>query len=255
MHKAQSACTRHKMHKAQNADLTQMVVEIDDESLKEELETCRHFLVDSEMESRRHWVFNFVMGVLDEHSLSQKLDTVFKKLNCEAKLKAAFGFAFKNIEYGTCRYYYVHENNTLMERSKFVATKEDLVEIKNVLGNNGVIVVCHKVRANTKWKFYNFPAFTVFAALLREVPMGCNDAVLQEPLSKNHTVNCLSYEENTKKLLNDNLCLFRALVLHSHRNGGLEEETTLNWTDSSLKNWRKLIKQVFKVFVWMIFHL
>ena len=56
--------------------------------------------------------------------------------------------------------------------------------------------------------------------------MGCKDAVLPESLLKNHTVNCLTYEQNTKKPYKDNLCLFRALVLHLHGNERLEEETS-----------------------------
>ena len=65
----------------------------------------------------------------------------------------------------------------------------------------------------------------VFAALLKVVPMGCKDAVLPEPLLKNHTINCLIFEENTGQPYNDNLCLFRALVLHLHGTQRMEEET------------------------------
>ena len=55
--------------------------------------------------------------------------------------------------------------------------------------------------------------------------MGCKDAVLPEPLLKNHIINCLTFEENTRQPNNDNLCLFRALVLHLHGTQRLEEET------------------------------
>ena len=67
---------------------------------------------------------------------------------------------------------------------------------------------------------------TVFAALLKDVPMGCKKAVLPKPLLKNHTINCLTFVENTTQPHNDNLCLFRALALHMHGNQRLEEETS-----------------------------
>ena len=67
---------------------------------------------------------------------------------------------------------------------------------------------------------------TVFAALLKDVPMGCKNAVLPEPLLKNHTINCLTFEENTRQPYNDNLCPFRALALQMHGNQRLEEETS-----------------------------
>ena len=56
--------------------------------------------------------------------------------------------------------------------------------------------------------------------------MGCKDAVLTESLLKNQTVNCLTFEKNTRKPFKDNLCLFRALAFHSHGNERLEEKTS-----------------------------
>ena len=56
--------------------------------------------------------------------------------------------------------------------------------------------------------------------------MGCKNAVLPEPLLKNHTINCLPFEENTGQPYNDNLCLFPALALHMHANQRPEEETS-----------------------------
>ena len=79
---------------------------------------------------------------------------------------------------------------------------------------------------NTKRRFYKLTNLTVFAVLLKDVPMGCKDAVLPEPLFRNGTNNCLTFEEKTRQPYNDNLCLFRALALHMHGNQHLEEETS-----------------------------
>ena len=79
---------------------------------------------------------------------------------------------------------------------------------------------------NTKWRFYKFTNLTVFAALLKDVPMGCKDAVLPEPLLKRCTINCLTFEENTRQPYNDNLCLFRALALYLYGNQRLEGQTS-----------------------------
>ena len=56
--------------------------------------------------------------------------------------------------------------------------------------------------------------------------MGCKDTVLPEPLLRNHNVNCLTFERNTRQPYNDNLCLFRALALPLHGNEKLEEFTS-----------------------------
>ena len=87
-------------------------------------------------------------------------------------------------------------------------------------------MISTRERANTKWKFYKLTKLTVFAALLKDVPMGCKDSVLPEPLLKNQNLNCLTFERNTKKPYNDNLCLFRAVSLYLFGNDRLEEETS-----------------------------
>ena len=56
--------------------------------------------------------------------------------------------------------------------------------------------------------------------------MGSKDGVLPEFLLTNPSINCLTYEENTKKTYKDNLCLFRALALHLHGNERFEEESS-----------------------------
>ena len=55
-------------------------------------------------------------------------------------------------------------------------------------------------RANTKWKFYKLTNLTVFAALLKDVPMGCKDSVLPEPLLENQILNCLTSENVQESL-------------------------------------------------------
>ena len=67
---------------------------------------------------------------------------------------------------------------------------------------------------------------TIFAALLKNAPMGCMDAVLPEPLLKKCTIKCLTFEDNTRQPDNDNFCIFCALALHLHGNQRLEEETS-----------------------------
>ena len=202
-----------------------VVGDVDDHSLREELRSCQHFLVDSEIERARHKVFNYAVEALNETVVNKKLDHFFNNLKSAAKVNLAFGFILKNIEDGGFRYFYAHENN-LLDRSKLVCTHDDLAKLKDFLNQTDVIEYCSQERMNPKWGFYKLTNLTVFAALLKDVPMGCKNAVLPEPLLKNHTINCLRFEENTRQLYNDNLCLFRALALHMYGNQRLEEETS-----------------------------
>ena len=201
-------------------------LEDDDADVKEKLQECQLFLVNYELEKGRHRVFNFAMSTFDISLDNKRLDLVFNGLKCAAKVNLAFGFVLKNVEDGSCRYFYAHENNTLMERSKLVCTPDDIINLKGKLQKMDIADLCTRERADTKWKFYKLTNLTVFVALLKDVPMGCKDSLLPELLLKNQNVNCLTFEKNTRKPYNDILCLFRAVALHLFGNERLEEKTS-----------------------------
>ena len=171
-------------------------------------------------------MFNFVVNNLTAQVIEEILDRVPDKLKCVAKLNLALGFFLKNIEDGKFRYFYAHENNTLLEQSTLVSNKDDMVKLKEILKKTDMIESCTKEGSNTKWRFFKLTNLTIFAALLRDIPMGCKDAVLPESLLRNPSINCFTYEQNTKKTYKDNLCLFTELALHLHGNEKLEEETS-----------------------------
>ena len=212
--------------RTRDVNLEHIVGDVEDHSFTEELRFCQQFLVDSELERARQKVFNYAVESLNETIVNEKLDHFFNNLKYAAKVDLAFGFILKNIEDGGFRFSYAHENNTLLERSKFVCTHEELAKLKDFPNKTDVIESCSRERMNTKWSFYKLRNLTVFADLLKDVPMGCKNAVLPEPLLKNHTINCLTFEENTRQPYNDNLVLFRAPALHMHGNQWLEEETS-----------------------------
>ena len=99
-----------------------------------------------------------------------------------------------------------------------------MAKLKEILKKTDVNESYTRERSNTKWRFFKLTNLTIFAALLRDLPMGCKDAILPEPHSKNHTVNCLTFEKNTRKPYNDNFCLLRALALNLHGNERRKQE-------------------------------
>ena len=213
-----------------NIGVEVIVGDVGDQSVREELVSCKHFLTDTEMENGRHRVFNFAMSSFDMCLLNDKLDYVFKELNCAAEVSLAFGVVLENIRSdGMCRYFYAHENITIMEREKLGCTQADMTNLIDRMQKMDIVDLCTREGAITKWKFYKLTNLTTFPLLLKDVPMGCKITVLLEPLLKNHNVNCFTFERNTLKPYNDNLCLFRALALHLHGNEKLEEETSKNF--------------------------
>ena len=130
-------------------DVVHIVGDVDDHKLREELRSCQHFLVDSEHERARHKVFNYAVETLNEPIVNEKLDHFFNNLKCAAKVNMAFGLILKNIEGGGFRYFYAHENNTLLDRSKLVRTRDDLAELKDFLNKSDVIEFCSRERMST----------------------------------------------------------------------------------------------------------
>ena len=84
-----------------------------------------------------------------------------------------------------------------------------------------------------------------FAALLKIVPTGCKDAVLQELLLRNCTINCLTSGKKTKQPQTDNLCLCWAFALKLQENHWLAEKNLEIFT-SSVKRMDGLSPNQFK---------
>ena len=144
---------------ANNIDVEDIVGDVDDQSLREEVESCTHVLTDTEMEIGRHRVFNFVMSSFDITLLNNKLDYVFKELKCAAKVNFAIGFVLMNIERGMCRYFYADENNTLKERHKLVCTQADMTNLKDRMQKMDIVDLFTREREREpkqSEKFTNF---------------------------------------------------------------------------------------------------
>ena len=94
------------------ADLNKILEnEEDTDQLRDELNACQHLLTDTEMENGRHKTFNFHFSNLDLNLVNEKLDQVFEKLDCAAKINIALRFVLRNIKTGDYLYFYAHKNN------------------------------------------------------------------------------------------------------------------------------------------------
>ena len=175
--------------RTRDVDVEDIVRDIDDHSLTDELRSGQLFLVDSELAKTRHKVFNYAVETLDETIVNEKLDLFFQQFEMCSKDEPGFWFHIESYRRWGFRYFYAHENNTLLDRSKLVCTKDDFAKLKTFLKKTDVIESCNRERMNTKWSFYKLTNVTLSAVPLKKVSMGCKNAVLPKPLFKNHTIN------------------------------------------------------------------
>ena len=89
---------------------------------------------------------------------------------------------------------------------------------------------CTQERQNTKWRFKLITNISIFAALLKNIPMRCPDSVLPEPLLRHTQVNCLLSDKD-KQPYKDHLCLFRALTMYLHGHINLAAHTSQLFTE------------------------
>ena len=69
--------TQHGMQigsRTRDVVVEHIVGDVEDHRLREELRSCHHFLVDSELEIARHKVFNYALETLNETIVNQKRD-------------------------------------------------------------------------------------------------------------------------------------------------------------------------------------
>ena len=82
-----------------------------------------------------------------------------------------------------------------------MCTPDHITNPKEKLQKPDFVDLCTRERANSKSKFYKLTKLTVFPALLKDIPMGCKDSVLPEPLLTNQNVNYLTFEKKYKRAL------------------------------------------------------
>ena len=123
------------------------------------------------------------------------------------------GFLLQIIETNDYRYFYPHENNLLLDRAFLLSNRNDLLNIQNEIEKLDLIESCTQERQNSKWRFTVITNVTGFAALLKNIPMGCTDSPLPEPLLRNSEVHFLLSNGHDEPY-NDDLCLFRAIAIH-----------------------------------------
>ena len=81
-----------------------------------------------------------------------------------------------------------------MDRAFLLSNRNDLLNIQNEIEKLDLIEACTQERQNSKWRFTVIINVTVFAAFFTNIPMGCSDSLLPEPLLRNPEVNCLLFK-------------------------------------------------------------
>ena len=78
-----------------DVDVEHIVAEVEDHILREELRSCQHLLVDSELQRARHKVFTHPVETFNETIVNEKLDHFFHNSEKCSKGESGFWFLFE----------------------------------------------------------------------------------------------------------------------------------------------------------------
>ena len=106
------------------------------------------------------------MSKLDTKIITEKLQEIFNKLDSAAKIKIVLGFVLRNVETGEYRYCYAHESNTLFKKLPLL-----LLDGSLFIEKFDIVEQCTQERQITKLRFNLITNVTIFAALLKNIPM------------------------------------------------------------------------------------
>ena len=207
-----------------NVNLDAFMGDYDDQALRQELTACQHFLVENEFVRGTQHVFNFTSTIVTPRFLREKIQRVFESLHCAAKINFALVSFFAMWKIEVIVFFYAHENSLFLERSLLIANKEDTTEFQHRLNDLIIVELSTRERSSSKWNLLFTTKVTIYAALLKSVPIGCKDYLLPPNLVKRNDVNCFNYKSN-KERYSDNLCLLEAVCMHKTGDEKVEEET------------------------------
>ena len=94
----QHRITQHTMQigsRTRDVDVEHIVGDVEDHKLREELRSCKHFLLESELERARHKVFNYAVETLNETIVNEKLDHFFQQFELCSKSESGFWLDFE----------------------------------------------------------------------------------------------------------------------------------------------------------------
>ena len=90
--------TQHGMQigsKTRDVVVERIMEDVEDPSLREELRSCQHFLVDSELERARQKIFNYAVETLNEAIVNKKFDHFSQQIHMCSKNESGFWFVFE----------------------------------------------------------------------------------------------------------------------------------------------------------------
>ena len=117
---------------------------------------------------------------------------------------------------GRLRYYHSSNNccGRYLEEPSLITNRDDFESFQERIQEPDLLNWAVSQRPNSDWVCEHVTNATFFFNRIVDHPIGCVGVVLPDYVKRNKAIVGLVKDNNRKSTYNDNLCLFRCLVLH-----------------------------------------
>ncbi|XP_069109836.1 LOW QUALITY PROTEIN: uncharacterized protein [Argopecten irradians] len=164
------------------------------------------------MDHRRGHVqdhYNFPIQELSIETLEGQLTDIFRQQNKTFKLNFSFGFALNDVD-GEMRYFYPHNNETVLDQPVLIANLGDIRRLIDRLRETDILQTIFVQRPSTKWRVYRVTNVR-WTVTRTGYPLGA-PVNLPPYIGNLRSVINLTHDRMSGRPFSDNLCMFRCLA-------------------------------------------
>lgn len=186
----------------------------ENEELKEIYYQHRHLILKRKRTDLTNTIqYNFpVRNDISLPDIMQQMDEIYNDNQNAFKINLSFGVILVNIETGQYRYFTPYSNENVFDLPMLISNRNSLNVFERRISALDVPGYIMQQRPDTKYKpiLITNISYTVYRT---SFPLG-NGKALPNFIRKNKFVISFERHPNTRKLYDDNLCMFRCLAYH-----------------------------------------
>ncbi|KAL4239627.1 hypothetical protein ACF0H5_000436 [Mactra antiquata] len=166
--------------------------------------------------------FNFpTTNNISPDNLIRQIEEIYDTLDHAFKVNISFGTTLVNIETNRYRYFAPFFNNSVFDLPLTISDRQGIEHFADEIRRLDILGYVMQQRPDTKFKpiMITNVLFTVYQTAF---PLGCGRK-LPRFILKNKYIIPFDKNPNTKKLYDDDLCMFRCIAYHQSRSVFIEK--------------------------------
>ena len=184
-----------------------------DQDLKRVYDANKKFILGDHEGHRGLNTYNFPVQNLsaNRNELKNQLNTIAKVEQGAFKINVGLGVILKNVETNEFRYFIPYKNELVFDSPHVVGNDHTFDRFLEVLENVDIEELSLRQRPDTKWKPFMLTNLTYFV-----YPLGYSfgNGLVPSYIKNNRAIVSLDINPHTKRVYDDELCIFRALACH-----------------------------------------